>query len=362
MGAGGRATLAVRDARCMVTFAGQGRNVGRPAPRSEVTAHDARLHPHSMPAEGEPAARADVGERLRRVRLEAGLTQEQLAVKVGRRKNWLSDIERGRRGIDVHTLQRVADLMGHSIEFFTNPGFRSKRREEMLRPSPARIGASSTPASPSAPPPTPRWMRHSVARSRPSPATPPPTPSPPNPAERPAAPRALRRALSRAAPSSPPARRPHLRARLPGPLGRAPHRRAGRRLHPALRGGCDLVDGRWLIILNREDAPARPLHPGPRAGAHRAGRPHPGGPPRGRAHEALCDRFAAELLLPAPLLRAACRQSPGLPALVARFPGARVRPAPSFDGTGMTEVGWRRRARPSTPQSESARHAGKYSR
>ncbi len=90
--------------------------------------------PHSMPAEGETAARADVGERLRRVRLEAGLTQEQLAVKVGRRKNWLSDIERGRRGIDVHTLQRVADLMGHSIEFFTNPGFRSKRREEMLRP------------------------------------------------------------------------------------------------------------------------------------------------------------------------------------------------------------------------------------
>ncbi len=90
--------------------------------------------PDPMPTEGETAARADVGERLRRVRIEAGLTQEQLAVQVGRRKNWLSDIERGRRGIDVHTLQRVADLMGHSIEFFTNPGFRRKRREEMLRP------------------------------------------------------------------------------------------------------------------------------------------------------------------------------------------------------------------------------------
>ena len=34
----------------------------------------------------------------------------------------------------MHTLQRVADITGHSIEFFTNPDFRRKRREEMLRP------------------------------------------------------------------------------------------------------------------------------------------------------------------------------------------------------------------------------------
>ena len=93
------------------------------------------------------------------------------------------------------------------------------------------------------------------------------------------------------------------------------------RLHPALRGGCDLVDGRWLIILNRADAPAQARF----TLAHELGHivlgdlGPAGRPPDGRAHEALCDRFAAELLLPAPLLRAACRQSPGLPALVARF-------------------------------------------
>ena len=84
--------------------------------------------------EGAEARRAAVGARLRRARLEAGLTQDQLASRVGRKKNWLSDIERGRRGIDVHTLQRVASLTGHSIEFFTNPEFSQKRREEMLRP------------------------------------------------------------------------------------------------------------------------------------------------------------------------------------------------------------------------------------
>lgn len=81
-----------------------------------------------------PPPRGAVGLRLRAARLEAGLTQDQLASQVGRKKNWLSDIERGRRGIDVQTLQRIADLTGHSIEFFTNPGFSQKRREEMLRP------------------------------------------------------------------------------------------------------------------------------------------------------------------------------------------------------------------------------------
>ena len=80
------------------------------------------------------APRAAVGERLRRARREAGLTQDQLASRVGRKKNWLSDIERGRRGIDVHTLQRIAGITGHSIEFFSNPAFNEKRREELLRP------------------------------------------------------------------------------------------------------------------------------------------------------------------------------------------------------------------------------------
>ncbi len=81
------------------------------------------------------ASRAALGRRLREARQRAGLTQEELAGQVGRKKNWLSDIERGRRGIDVHTLQRVADLTGRSIEYFTNPGFERKRREMLPRPA-----------------------------------------------------------------------------------------------------------------------------------------------------------------------------------------------------------------------------------
>ena len=113
------------------------------------------------------------------------------------------------------------------------------------------------------------------------------------------------------------------------------------RLHPGLRGGCDLVDGRWLIILNRDDAPAQARF----TLAHELGHIVLGDlspaapPPRDRAHEALCDRFAAELLLPAPLLRAACRQSPGLPALVARFQAPESALRRRLAELGMAELG-----------------------
>ena len=79
--------------------------------------------------------RAELGERLRTGRERAALTQEALARQVGRKKNWLSDIERGRRGIDPHTLQRIATILERSIESFTNPEFEAKRRRRLFRPA-----------------------------------------------------------------------------------------------------------------------------------------------------------------------------------------------------------------------------------
>ncbi len=76
-----------------------------------------------------------LGQRLRVARERLGLTQEELALRVARKKNWLSDIERGRRGIDVHTLQRLADVMGQSIEYFTNPDYDQQRSAALPRPS-----------------------------------------------------------------------------------------------------------------------------------------------------------------------------------------------------------------------------------
>ena len=81
------------------------------------------------------ARRAAIGGQLREARLRAGLTQEELAAQAGRQKNWLSDIERGRRGIDPPTLQGIADFLGRSIEFFTNPRYRTERKQQLVRPA-----------------------------------------------------------------------------------------------------------------------------------------------------------------------------------------------------------------------------------
>lgn len=79
--------------------------------------------------------KAALGARLRAARVNAGMTQEELASRVGRKKNWLSDIERGRRGIDPHTLQDIANITGRPIEYFTNPDYDTQRRRELSRPA-----------------------------------------------------------------------------------------------------------------------------------------------------------------------------------------------------------------------------------
>ena len=126
------------------------------------------------------------------------------------------------------------------------------------------------------------------------------------------------------------------------------------RLHPGLRGGLSLVDGRWLIILNRDDPPPRArftlahelghivlgdcgggrmqrddwLHPDDRV--HPDHRVHPDKraasvqrplrvPLSSTTREALCDRFAVERLLPASLVRYVWAAEPAIATLAGRF-------------------------------------------
>lgn len=49
------------------------------------------------------------GIAVRRLRLEAGLTQEALAHEIGISSNYLSDIERGRRNITINLLFELAN-------------------------------------------------------------------------------------------------------------------------------------------------------------------------------------------------------------------------------------------------------------
>ncbi|WP_156677986.1 helix-turn-helix domain-containing protein [Sphingomonas profundi] len=53
-----------------------------------------------------------VGDNVRRVRHEAGLSQEQLAERSGFTQQYISDLERGRRNPTVVSLFELAQALG----------------------------------------------------------------------------------------------------------------------------------------------------------------------------------------------------------------------------------------------------------
>lgn len=57
-------------------------------------------------------------DRLRQARLEAGLTQVQVAKKLKRPQSHISNIESGQQRVDVVELQRFAKLYGQDIQYF----------------------------------------------------------------------------------------------------------------------------------------------------------------------------------------------------------------------------------------------------
>ncbi|MCD5382276.1 MAG: helix-turn-helix domain-containing protein [Candidatus Pacebacteria bacterium] len=56
--------------------------------------------------------------RLRKARLEAALTQVQVAKKLKRPQSYLSNIEAGQQRVDVVELQRFAKMYGKDIAYF----------------------------------------------------------------------------------------------------------------------------------------------------------------------------------------------------------------------------------------------------
>ena len=57
-------------------------------------------------------------ERLRKARIESGLTQVDVAKKIGRPQSHISNIESGQQRVDVVELQRFAKLYGKQISYF----------------------------------------------------------------------------------------------------------------------------------------------------------------------------------------------------------------------------------------------------
>ena len=56
-----------------------------------------------------------IGEQLKEKRIKAGLTQEQLADKVGTKKSFVSRVERGHSDIQLSTLVKLFQGLGHNV-------------------------------------------------------------------------------------------------------------------------------------------------------------------------------------------------------------------------------------------------------
>jgi transcriptional regulator with XRE-family HTH domain len=70
-----------------------------------------------------PFDREAAGQRIARARRRRGLSQAVLAGLIGRSESWLSQVERGKRGIDSHSvLMRLAEVLRVDIEELTGSG------------------------------------------------------------------------------------------------------------------------------------------------------------------------------------------------------------------------------------------------
>ena len=58
-----------------------------------------------------------IGEQLKAERLKAGMTQEQLAVRIGTKKSYISRIENGHADIQLSTLFKIFQGLGRKISF-----------------------------------------------------------------------------------------------------------------------------------------------------------------------------------------------------------------------------------------------------
>lgn len=57
-----------------------------------------------------------IGERIRALRLDAGMTQEELAQRVGLKKQNISRYENARVEPNIRTAKRIAEALGVSLE------------------------------------------------------------------------------------------------------------------------------------------------------------------------------------------------------------------------------------------------------
>lgn len=68
-----------------------------------------------------------VGQRIRELRKELGLSQEGLAYKADVDRTYVTDVENGRRNISVEVLERLINALNISVsDFFSGKEFKKQ--------------------------------------------------------------------------------------------------------------------------------------------------------------------------------------------------------------------------------------------
>jgi transcriptional regulator with XRE-family HTH domain len=65
-----------------------------------------------MPTRKPPELRAKFAARLRKLRLELGLSQEEFADRCGMHRTYIGSIERGERNVSIDNVARIAESLG----------------------------------------------------------------------------------------------------------------------------------------------------------------------------------------------------------------------------------------------------------
>jgi transcriptional regulator with XRE-family HTH domain len=63
----------------------------------------------------------DVGRRVRRIRTERGISQEQLAGALGVHRTYLGGVERGERNLTLRSVERLAGRLGVDVHELLGP-------------------------------------------------------------------------------------------------------------------------------------------------------------------------------------------------------------------------------------------------
>ena len=57
----------------------------------------------------------DLGDRIRKLRLNTGLSQEKFALKIEMDRTYFASVEAGRRNIAIRNIKKIADGLGVTL-------------------------------------------------------------------------------------------------------------------------------------------------------------------------------------------------------------------------------------------------------